>query len=272
MIRIVNLSAVSALALAACAPTPAPSPSPTPSAPATTEPSAAAPTAASIGADILAPDGRLPSDAADDAARKPREVLSFSGVQAGQTVFELEAGGGYYTELLSKVVGPNGRVVMQAPKEFESFYKKAVDARLKDNRLANVTLSWSPFDKLEAKDASVDVVTWFLGPHELYFKQAFPKTAPDPVKVFTEVKRILKPGGYFVVMDHVAAAGAKPEESGDKLHRIDPAQVRAALGKAGFTIEEESSLLANPADTHADTALAKHFKTDQFLFRAVKPN
>jgi predicted methyltransferase len=195
-------------------------------------------------------------------------------VSPGQTVLEMEAGGGYYTELLSKAVGSGGHVIMQAPKEFEAFYKKGLEARLKDNRLANVTVSWTPFDKLDAKDGTVDVATWFLGPHELYFKTpAFKDGLGDPVKVYTDVYRALKPGGYFVVMDHAAAAGAKPEESGNKLHRIDPAQVRAGLAKAGFKIEEESTLLANAADNHTVAAIdpSMHFKTDQFLFRAVKP-
>jgi hypothetical protein len=70
-----------------------------------------------------------------------------------------------------------------------------------------------------------------------------------------------------------AVAGANPDVTGDKLHRIDPAQVRAGLTKAGFKIEEESSLLANPADARTVAAIdpSMHFKTDQFLFRAVKP-
>lgn len=267
-------ASLATLAIAACAKSPAPAASVTPATAPTTEMSTIAPAAPSLNAAaLLAPDGRLPNDAADDAARKPGEVLQFAGIAAGQTVFEMEAGGGYYTELLSKAVGTSGHVTMQAPKEFESFYKKGLEPRLKDNRLANVTVSWSPFDKLDAKDGTVDVATWFLGPHELYFKQpGFPKGLGDPVKVYTEVYRILKPGGYFVVMDHAAAVGAKPEESGDKLHRIDPAQVRAGLTKAGFKIEEESTLLANPGDPHTVAAIdpSMHFKTDQFLFRAVK--
>jgi predicted methyltransferase len=260
------------LAISACAPAPAPTAATTPAATPTTATPTTAPSLNT--AALLAPDGRLPNDATDDAARKPAEVLAFAGIATGQTVFEMEAGGGYYTELLSKAVGSGGHVTMQAPMEFESFYKKGLEARLKDNRLANVTVSWSPFDKLDAKDGTVDVATWFLGPHELYFKQpGFPKGLGEPVKVYTEVFRILKPGGYFVVMDHVAVAGAKPEESGDKLHRIDPAQLRAGLTKAGFKIEEESTLLANPADAHTVAAIdpSMHFKTDQFLFRAVKP-
>ena len=265
------LAAASLIALAtACSPAPAP-PAPATSAAAPT----AVPSAAALDtAAVLSPEGRLAADPADDAARKPGEVLTFSNIAAGQTVFEMEAGSGWYTELLSRAVGPGGKVIMQAPAEFKSFYEKQLEARLAGNRLANVQVSWSPFDKLEAQDQSVDIVTWFLGPHELYFKAPpFPDGLGDPAKVYAEVFRILKPGGYFVVMDHAAAPGSPPQESGNKLHRMDPAQVRAALSSAGFTIEEESNLLANPADPKTDSAIdpKMHFKTDQFLFRAMKP-
>jgi hypothetical protein len=131
---------------------------------------------------------------------------------------------------------------MQAPKEFEGFYKDGLAARLKDNRLANVTVSWSPFDKLDAADASVDVVTWFQGPHELYCAKACGNAAMgDPAKSFAEVARILKPGGTFVIMDHVATAGA-PTTSGNDLHRIDPMPVKALATTAGFGLDEETLL------------------------------
>ncbi len=105
-------------------------------------------------ASFVSAPGRIDTDMAKDANRKPAEVLAFSKIMPGQTVFEMEADAGYYTELLSRAVGPSGKVIMQAPKEFEGFYKEALAARLKDNRLANVTQSWSMFDKLDAADAS----------------------------------------------------------------------------------------------------------------------
>ena len=93
-------------------------------------------------ASFVASTGRSAEDTAKDANRKPADVLAFTKVAPGQTVFEMEAGAGYYTEMLSLAVGPTGKVIMQAPKEFEGFYKDPLAARLKDNRLANVTVSW----------------------------------------------------------------------------------------------------------------------------------
>lgn len=216
--------------------------------------------------------GRISSDYERDAARKPAEVLAFSRIGPGKTVFEMEAGSGYYTELFSRAVGSSGSVTMQSPKEFERFYKDALDARLKDNRLANVKVSWSTFDRLDAPDGSVDVVTWFQGPHEMWCKAACGNVPMgDAAGAFREAARMLKPGGYFVVMDHVAPQGA-PATSGNDTHRIDPAIVKPMIAAAGFVLEEESSLLANPADDYTKGVFdpAVQGKTDQFLLRYRK--
>jgi predicted methyltransferase len=265
-----KIAGVSLAALAfvvACGEKPAETPAAAPEAAAP-----AAPPPPDYAAVVASPD-RLPADTERDAARKPAEVLAFSKVMTGNTVFDMEAGGGYFTELLARAVGPTGKVTMQMPKEFEGFYKDAMAAHTGNGRLPNVTVSFTPFDALEAADGSVDVVTWFQGPHEMYCKAAC-SNAPlgDAAKAHAEVFRILKPGGYYVIIDHVAAPGS-PETTGNDLHRIDPMIVKAAATQAGFVLDEESSILANPADDHTKGVFddAIRGKTDQFLLRYKKP-
>src|SRR4029450_8336599 len=50
-----------------------------------------------------------------DDARKPQEVLAFYGVKSGDKVADLWAGRGYYTAILSEVVGPQGVVYTVNP-------------------------------------------------------------------------------------------------------------------------------------------------------------
>jgi predicted methyltransferase len=59
--------------------------------------------------------GRTPWDMARDAARKPADVLTFSGVKPGMAVIDLVPGEGYYTRMLTKLVGPKGRVYAVVP-------------------------------------------------------------------------------------------------------------------------------------------------------------
>jgi predicted methyltransferase len=81
----------------------------------------------------------------------------------------------------------------------------------------------------------------------------------------------LKPGGVFLVSDHVALPGAA--DAPTTLHRIDPAIVRAQLVAAGFVPDGESDALHNPADDHTLKVFDPSIrgKTDQFMFRFRKP-
>ena len=215
---------------------------------------------------------RPADDFAEDAARKPSDVLAFIGIDYGMTVVELEAGWGYYTELFAHTVGPQGKVFMQNPLAFDAFFGDAIEARLSE-RLTNVQAMRTNFDELTVADESADLVTWFLGPHELWFQ---PEGAPEeafgnPDKAFAEIVRVLKPGGVFVASDHKAAAGASAQ-SGSETHRIDPAIILDHAKRAGLELVEESDLLTNPEDDYSlsvfDPSVRR--KTDRFLFKFRK--
>ena len=74
-------------------------------------------------------------------------------------------------------------------------------------------------------------------------------TGMAPKAVSKAIYNNLKPGGVFIVLDHAASAGT-PVDPQDKLHRIDPAIIKADVLTAGFKFEGESKVLANPADDH----------------------
>ncbi len=237
-----------------------------------------APDAAVIGdgsishAALLTAPQRHEGDSENDETRKPAAVLEFARIAPHQVVLEMEAGGGYYTELLSMAVGPEGKVYMQNPAAFDAFLGDMVGKRV-DGRLSNVTPVKSQFDALPVDDASVDVVTWFLGPHELYYTpEGAPEGLGDAASAYAEIARVLKPGGVFVALDHAALAGSS-SETGGTVHRIDPAIVIASAAKVGMTVEATSDLLANPADDHSMNVFAPEIRrqTDRFLIRFRKP-
>ncbi len=219
----------------------------------------------------VAASSRPEADRADDPMRKPAEVLSFASVKPGMTIFEMEAGAGYYTELLSLLAGPDGAVVMHSPPSFV-YLDEAIETRLADNRLPNVRLSQTPFDELDAEDGSVDMVTWFLGPHELYFTPSDGVSLGDVEETYAEIFRILKPGGVFLILDHAAAPGS-PETTGGTLHRIDPAIIKTLTEEAGFRLVDESDILANDEDMYDMSVFDPMVrrKTDRFLLKYKKP-
>ena len=225
-------------------------------------------------ASVFAKDDRPAEDFEQYKIRHARDVLTFTGVRPGMTVVELKARSGMYTELFSRIVGEEGKVYLQNPPEFDTFLGDAVEQRM-DGRLRNVTHLKVAFDDLMAvADDEVDLVTWFLGPHELWYTPPGAETGVlgDPGGTFAEIARVLKSGGQFIVLDHMAPVGA-PATTGGETHRIDKAIVIDMARTAGLKLVAESDMLANPRDDRkimASDPAVRH-KTDRFLLKFRKP-
>lgn len=235
------------------------------------ETATAAPDDTAIAA-AVADSARPEADRERDESRKSEAMLTFMEVKRGLSIFEIESGDGYLTELFSRAVGDEGAIVMQNPKEFRSFMGERIDARLAEGRLPNVRASYSPFDALDADDASMDLVTWVWGPHELYCRADCGDVAVgDAATAYSEIFRILRPGGVFVVIDHAAAEGSL-ETTGNDLHRIDPAIVKRMAGLARFVLEAEGDFLVNPDDPlSVSIEDIQRDRTSQFTLRFRKP-
>lgn len=223
-------------------------------------------------ADALSSVARPERDRSDDAMRRPDRVLAFLGIQPGMTIFEIEAGTGYYTELFSALVGPQGRIISQEAPAFRRFVEADMNTRLAGNRLANVEVQYSLFDDLGAADGSADLVTWMLGPHELFFEPTGGETFGDPDGAFAEAYRVLKSGGYFYVIDHAAPDDYSGESSGS-LHRINESVVRDLAAGAGFKFVTSSDILRNPDDPRTENVFNPEIRrrTDRFFHKYLKP-
>jgi predicted methyltransferase len=82
----------------------------------------------------------------------------------------------------------------------------------------------------------------------------------------------MKPDGIVGIIDHAGLPG-NTREIVNKLHRIDPAVVKADFEKAGFVLEATSDLLRNPDDDHSKLVFDPSIrgKTDRFVLKFRKP-
>jgi len=214
-----------------------------------------------------APD-RPTEDIGRDMDRKPAEILAFFGVRRGMTVLELMAGSGYFTEMLSAATGNEGKVYahndVMALRMRHGAIQKAMDRRLARNRLPNTQL-WTRDITALGLNEEVDMATLVLNLHDLYIFGG----EQHVLNALASVMQALKPGGTLGIIDHAGIA----DYNNQYLHRIDPRIASELLIKAGFIIQEWSSLLANFEDNHSLHVFDPQVrgKTDQFIIRAMKP-
>jgi predicted methyltransferase len=221
--------------------------------------------------------GRPDQDKQRDALRKPADTLAFAGVKPGETVAELIPGQGYYTRLLSKVVGSSGKVYTLAPPPRPNTppgrdMMAAAKAIAENPAYSNVTVMPLSFGQNAPETGfglpdQVDLVWTSDNYHDLH-------NIPNlDIAAFNKrVFEALKPGGTYFILDHAAAAGTGVSAT-HTLHRIDPAAVKEEVEAAGFKYVGSSNALHNPADTHEarvfDASIQGH--TDQFIFKFRKP-
>jgi predicted methyltransferase len=231
--------------------------------------------AAAIPANIaaaVADSGRPDADKQRDANRKPAETLAFVGVKPGEKIGELLPGGGYYTRILSKAVGPKGKVFALVPQRPANAPADMPDmaARIKsvteDAAYSNVTLVQQPLPTIAAPEP-VDMVFTALNYHDLHNIPVV-----DVAKFNKLVLQSLKPGGMYVVIDYSAEAGSGVRDTGT-LHRIDRDAAKSEVTAAGFEFVGGSDMLANAADPRTAKIFdpAIRGKTDQFILKFRKP-
>lgn len=225
---------------------------------------------------VLAAQANPARPAADRVRDKPRQstaVLKFFRIAPGMTVLDLYSGGGYYTELLSYIVGSTGRVVAHNNTPYLGFAKADLTGRFTLGRLPNVERLLAENNELKLPAARFDAVLMTNVYHDIYFvdeKAGWPRI--DGPKLLAEVFQSLKPGGVLGVVDHAALPGAPPETSGT-LHRIDPTLLKREIIAAGFVLDGESDVLVNPADDRTKSAFdpSVQGRTDQVVLRFRKP-
>jgi len=209
--------------------------------------------------------GRPAEQRADDAVRLPAETIAFAMIEPGDVVAELRPGGGYYTRILSKVVGANGKVyavdsaerLKATPDRMDKIAALATEAAY-----SNIKVATPPFTSFSVGEP-LDAVWTSANYHDMINGQSAEEMAAFNKAVFNA----LKPGGIYFILDHAAPEGTGLTAT-NTTHRIDAAAVKEQVTAAGFTLEAEGDALMRAAD---DRTTKGAFENSQFMLRFRKP-
>jgi len=215
--------------------------------------------------------GRPAGDLKRDALDHPAEVLRLTGIKSGMHVADVLAGDGYYSELLSNLVGPTGHVLMLNNKAFDHWSDGDRQPRLAGNRLPNVEYRVVDLEKMNLGAGTLDAVLLVKVYHDLYWvdtenetKGLWPKI--DTSAVLDQLVKALRPGGVLLLVDHSAKAGRGSADA-SSLHRIDEEFAKQDFTKRGMSVVASSDLLRHKDDARDQITYKGPMlgKTDRFV-------
>lgn len=231
-------------------------------------PLAAAPRLANVIAAAVADPARPAEGRAADPLRKPAETLAFSGVKPGMIVGEFYPGGGYFTRMISGVVGPRGHVYGLENQGWKGAVKADQELFKECPKCTNVTIEAKPFGTVSFPKP-LDLAWVTQNYHDLKIAE-YGKV--DTLAFDRAVYKALKPGGTFFILDHQGPPGMTDEQIA-KMHRINRDVVVREVTSAGFRLAAEGKFLRCPGDDHTLAIFDDKIrgKTDQYALKFVKP-
>jgi predicted methyltransferase len=213
---------------------------------------------------------RMEQDYVRDETSKPAELMTFFGIKQGMKVLDFLSGDGYWSELISHMVGESGEVTAHSNQAYFDFIGEKREKRLGNNRLPGVKILISEIDDMQLKENTYDMIYLGLVYHDIYYVADYwPEVDRD--NYLGQLYRALKPGGILAVVDHSAENGSGSRDA-QEIHRIDPEFARNDLVDAGFIFQAESELLQNLDDDRTKLVFDESIRgrTDRFVYRFTK--
>lgn len=217
--------------------------------------------------------GRSEADRERDQRDQPQAVLALAAFDRGQTIADIFGGGGYYSEILSGIVGRKGKVLLVNNAPYDAYASKDLATRQADHRLPFVQYSIVENQALQLGKNRLDGALIVMSFHDIYY--ADPENnwpAIDTRQFIGQIVDALKPGGVLLIVDHAANAGTGAKDA-QRLHRIEESFVTRELTASGLRFAGSINTLRNPADDHSlgvfDPAIRG--KTDRFVHLYRKP-
>jgi predicted methyltransferase len=230
--------------------------------------------AADIYADAVAHQGRTADDQARDALDHPAEILRLAGIKRGMRVADFMAADGYYSELLSYVVGPKGHVLLINNPSFDRWANNAWQGRIAHNRLPNVEHQTVDLNHLELADGSLDALLVVKVYHDMYWVDTDKSNWPDinTPALLDKLVKTLKPGGTLVLVDHSSKPGAGTTVA-SSLHRIEESYALHDFESRGLKLVAKSDALRRSDDPRTQVSYKQPIlgKTDRFVLVFRKP-
>ncbi|BBP78982.1 methyltransferase [Pseudomonas sp. Ost2] len=199
-------------------------------------------------AKVLAGSWRASENSVRDVYRHPRQTLQFFGLRANQTVIEITPGGGWYSEVLAPLLKDHGQYIAAVQAASSSDYARRSADGLKQKFAEDPThyakaavVEFDPQAPVLGKPGSADRVLTFRNVHNWVM-------ADDAPAMFSAFFKVLKPGGVLGVVDHRAKDGADLESIKQSGY-LPTAYVVKLATDAGFVLEGQSEINANPKDT-----------------------
>lgn len=235
---------------------------------------------AAVVLEAMSAQDRLPDDVARDIRSKPAAVIPLLHIEPGAKVVDIFGSGGYYSELLARVVGANGEVWLHNNDGFEAWGINGLSDRFDQRNPGNIVRHTRSGINLDLGKETMDAAIIVMALHDIYVipkryngEEYVPVGRPANANYFLEqIFTALKPGARFVVVEHSGDARMGREDVFD-LHRMVESLARSEVENAGFRLVESTDALRNPDDDLSMIVFDSDIKgqTDRFVLSFEKP-